>query len=151
VKKTIYLPDELGERVEAELDLNLSAICQQALEEALERQAALDALGPGIERQAIYVDRLYRMDPGAPAGGEELGRDVTFDGKHIAQDGDKGAYLTGEHRIAVYDGGDCSLMLFDDFEAFEFTFRANPNGATAPLVADAADELGVKRPVHLTI
>jgi post-segregation antitoxin (ccd killing protein) len=148
VKKTIYLPDELGQRVEADESLNVSAVCQTALEDELERRAALGKLSDNMETHTTYIEKLYRSEPGAPAGGVAVEADVEFVGKFIAAD-DAGleVYLTQEHRIAVEDTERQELYVYEDFDDFQQRTQFPPG-----VFSEVADAIGERqRPVHLDI
>ena len=55
---TVYLPDDLAKRVKEHADLNVSAVCQDALRRELARRAELERLDEGMERVKVYIDRL---------------------------------------------------------------------------------------------
>jgi hypothetical protein len=96
------MKDELG-------DTNVSAICQAALRDELNRQKAraeIDA--EGYERVEVYDEKKER--------------DVTFQGRQIGYASylDQTAYLTPKGIIAVYaaDKGDGELYIYPDYERF---------------------------------
>jgi post-segregation antitoxin (ccd killing protein) len=106
MKMTIYLPEDLAEKVKDHADLNVSAVCQDALRRELTRRAELEKLDEGMERVKVYIDRL--------------GSDAAFVGKVLyATDhpwGNLTAYLTRRHRIAIYNDDAQDLVQFDSFD-----------------------------------
>jgi hypothetical protein len=132
---TIYLPDELGDRVKAEEDINVSSVCQEALEAELRRRDLLGQLDDDMKR--IVVDDDVR------------GAKVAFTGRLLAEDDKTGdaAYLTAQHRIALYDESAQTLGIFDNFDVL-----ANRYGSgDSPLVAAVAHELGEDYVIELDI
>jgi post-segregation antitoxin (ccd killing protein) len=150
MKKTIDLADDLGERLEADASLDVSAVCEAALEAELQRRKALAELGASYKRVTGFVEKIYRSG-GAPAGGEDMHSDVEFDGKYITSDDDGTVhvYLTPEHRIAVYvdDTREQALYIFENFEDFQESTQFPPGVITA-----VGNEIGEKaRPTYLGI
>ena len=80
---TIYLPDDLAETVKEHDDLNVSAVCQDALRRELARREEIAKLDSGMERVVVYVEEPYESD-------------VAFVGKllHHSDREDSAAYLT---------------------------------------------------------
>ena len=73
-KKVIYVPEKLSRRLDAVDGLNVSAVCQRALEEELDRREALRQATAEIEQVATRL-RATRSDDYETdfAGGRELG------------------------------------------------------------------------------
>jgi hypothetical protein len=135
---TVYLPDDLHERVKAAGDLNVSAICQAALESELVHRQTLAKLDVGLERIVVETD--------------ELG-DAAFTGTHLHSedlggDGDLAIYLTKRHRIAVHAAmrSGVGLETFDGFEAFAHAYRDRP-----AMVSSVAGALGQEHVTELDI
>jgi post-segregation antitoxin (ccd killing protein) len=133
---SIYLPDELHESVKAHDDLNVSAVCQAALETELQRREALAKLDAEMERIVVHV--------------EDRG-DVAFTGTVLANEdyGTTVVYLTKRKRIAVYAedrSGDGALETFDSFDEFAREFDGRPG-----LVSEVATELGEEYVTELDI
>lgn len=129
---TIYLPDDLAATVKQHDDLNVSAVCQEALRAELARREELAKLDKGMERHVVFVDRL--------------GTDVAFTGKELHSNGYVTAYLTGRHRLAVYDDRNQTLYEYDSFD----DLVAGGDGESE-LVAAVAVKLGEKHVVELDI
>lgn len=128
MKMTIYLPDELGERAKAEDGLNVSAICQRALEEELVQRETLRGLGE-FERIVVHVS--LQQEP----------RDVAFYGIPLGRVDDQTAYRTQRGRIAVYDGLNEDLESFDTLD--DLVEHYSPLAeAEAQLVAIVARAIG---------
>jgi post-segregation antitoxin (ccd killing protein) len=125
MKMTIYLPDDLAEKVKGHEDLNVSSICQAALRAELNHREALANLGDGMERVELYD--------------EGHGRDVAFYGKSVAyeQHTEQEAYLTKRKRIAVVDPNHLGLHDFDTFEEFAEEYSEMPR-----FVSDVAAAIG---------
>lgn len=85
MKVHIYLPDELQERLRQRTDINVSAICQDALRDELERRIAREK---DMERVKVF---------------DEQRGDVSFIGQEVHIAGSLTAYLTARNRVAVYD------------------------------------------------
>jgi post-segregation antitoxin (ccd killing protein) len=128
MKMTIYLPDELAERVKAQDDLNVSGVCQEALDAELSRRASLAKLDEGMERVMAYKD----------------GVKVSFVGRRLVDDGRDSVYLTGRYRIAVV-GVENQLSDYDGLDLAEI------DGVDQYLIAQAANTLGDERVVELDI
>jgi hypothetical protein len=144
MNKTIYLPDDLAKRIEADEALNVSAVCQAALEDELHQREALARIGEDMERVTLTVSELYFE------GGDvqDIKGKATFDANRIAERDDGNSVLyTAEGNIAVYEHDDQSLTVYPDFDEFERSRRKMSPG----LVAQAAKALGENRPVHLDI
>lgn len=134
---TIYLPDDLAAEVRDELgDTNVSAICQAALRDELNRKKAraeIDA--EGYERVEVYDGKRER--------------DVAFRGREIGYASylDQTAYLTPKGIIAVYAAGrgDGELYIYDDYAGFAADEQPEE------LLASVADALGEKYVEELDI
>lgn len=141
MKVTVYLPDDLGEKVKA-ADINVSAVCQEALQEELIRQEALAKLDKGMER----IELELGLD-GEAVKNAFYGKELAF--KEYGSEADATIYLTQRHRIAVFHTWDenATLDVYDDFDAAE---RQDPE-SDAGLLAQAAAALGEERVVFLDI
>ena len=132
---TIYVPDELAAEVKAELgDQNISAICQAALRDELDRvKARAEIAAGGFTRVEVYES--------------SDDTDVAFQGREIGQDkrGDVTAYLTPRGNIAIYDSRAERLSVVADFE--EIRNSAWP----VDLLAQIAGELGERYVLELDI
>jgi post-segregation antitoxin (ccd killing protein) len=134
---TIYLPDELAADVKSGLgDANVSAICQAALRDELDRQKArAEAIAAeGFERVKTY-DAARK-------------RDVAFQGRSIGTDTDRvaEAYLTPRGGIAVVgEGSDNDDQLLGIYVSFGQFASA---GYAYDFVAEVADSLGEEPPVQ---
>ena len=131
---TIYLPDDLGKRVKG-AELNVSAVCQQALRAELNRLDALRQLDESgaMERVELYDSRRDQQ--------------VAFIGQHLASDDrDLFAYRTQHGRIAVIDIGHERLYVYEDFDEL----AADARGAEQ-LVGGVAAALGEDYAVLLDI
>jgi post-segregation antitoxin (ccd killing protein) len=139
---TIYLPDELHERVKADAGLNVSAVCQEALERELGVRQELTRQDGNMERvEVVTVDR----------DGEML--TFAFQGTllHLfnhGADGSTTVYLTKRHRIAVHTeiGATQTLEDFDSLDALEADGSFDPT-----FIATVAGALGDERPIELDI
>jgi post-segregation antitoxin (ccd killing protein) len=132
MRTTVYLPDDLGEEVKQLDELNVSAICQEALRRELDRRKQLAELAEGMGRQEVYID--------------ELGNKVAFTGRRLYDDGDRTAYLTGRERIAVYDGFRQELRQYDTFGDL-----VDGDHEDTKLVAAVAQALGEDYTIELDI
>lgn len=131
---TVYLPDELHERVKAVEDLNVSAVCQAALEDELDRRAALAKLDNGP-----WEDVVVETD--------DQGR-VVFRGRHLAE-GEMGyprIYLTQRHRFAVLDT-DRGCELLSDYD----TLDEATDELDSAIISEARAAMGDNTPVRLDI
>jgi post-segregation antitoxin (ccd killing protein) len=133
---TIYLPDDLAELVKTQLgDTNISAICQTALREELDRvEARAKVTEEGFERIELYDSRKER--------------DVAFQGRKIGRSLERestAAWLTPKHAIAAYDGDEQALYVYDDYEAF------SAERWPEDLIAEVAGSLGEKYTEELDI
>src|SRR5712691_4645046 len=103
---TVYVPDDLGGEVKAELgDANISQIFQNALRDELRRvKARAEVAAEGFERIEVYQSS------------EDI--DVAFQGREVGQDkrGDVAAYLTPRGNIAIYDNREERLFVVSDFD-----------------------------------
>jgi post-segregation antitoxin (ccd killing protein) len=141
VKITIYVPDDLAEKVKDKLgDSNISAICQAALRDELRREKALAKITEeGFQRVEVY-DR-------------DRGRDVAFQGRSIARshDADQKAWLTAKGAIAVYDASDELLWDFANFDHLIDTLATMQTDFARDLILQIADALGEKYAEELDI
>ena len=132
---TIYLPDDLAEMVKGHTDLNVSAVCQDALRRELTRREELAKLDKGMQRVVVFDD--------------EMGADVAFTGKqlHHSYRPEETVYLTQRHRLAVYSHEAQALHQYDSFEDLAEMYR---DGQPEFLAAVAA-ALGEDHVVELDI
>jgi hypothetical protein len=70
VRMTIYVQDDLGERIKGRDDLNVSAVCQAALRRELELLTMTDTKSDRLARLRADRERYraQRIDEGAAAG-----------------------------------------------------------------------------------
>ena len=136
MKATIYLPDDLAAAVKDNLgDTNISAVCQRALRDELNRvQARAEITAEGFERVELYEGLYYRH--------------VAFQGRRLARSyiEEQEAYLTAKGKIAVYDNTESSLTVFDDWAAL-----AAARWPAEDLMVQVAQELGERYVVELDI
>jgi post-segregation antitoxin (ccd killing protein) len=138
MRMTIYLPDDLAEMVREQADLNVSAVCQEALRRELVRREELAKLDKEMHRIVLYDDGR--------------GADVAFVGKELYHSyglPEETAYLTKRHRIAVYSHSSQVLHEFDSFgdlEADEVWRDSSPE-----LLAGVAEALGESHVIELDI
>jgi len=132
---TIYLPDDLAETVKEHDDLNVSAVCQDALRRELARREEIAKLDSGMERVVVYVEEPYESD-------------VAFVGKllHHSYREDSAAYLTRRHHIAVYHERQQKLYQYDTFDDLRDDVEDD-----SELLAGVAAALGEKHVVELDI
>jgi hypothetical protein len=103
VRMNIYIPDTLAEQVRTELaEANISAICQAALQDELERRKAMAGqVSQGFERVELFDGKRER--------------DVIFQGRELyANDGDA-AWLTPKGSIAAFWSDGEELVIYDSF------------------------------------
>jgi hypothetical protein len=143
-KITVYLPDDLAERVRAS-GISMSPVCQRALQEEVEKMKATEDVKAGEERivvevsdthieKAFYGTWLVHPDPNQT---NEMGYYW-------------GVALTRNGQIAVY------VQHVNDFRPPELLVYPSLNAAEADgvppgLLAVAAQELGQSRPIELDI
>lgn len=133
MKMTIYVPDELAELVKEHDDLNVSAVCQDALRRELARREEFAKLDKGMERHVMYTE-----DRGQVAF---VAKQVFHNDRHEIS-----AYITRRHRIAVSVSDE--LYEWDSFEEI----ASDPNWAGSPgLVAALAEALGEEHVTELDI
>lgn len=133
MRMNISVPDALAEEVR-EQNLPISAICQRALREEVNRvKARAEVTKKGFERVEVY-DR--RRD-----------RDVAFQGRLIGRsdDHDVDAWLTPKNAIAVYDGTDEELYVYNNYD------ELTADRAPGDLMAEVAASLGEKYVEELDI
>jgi post-segregation antitoxin (ccd killing protein) len=105
MRMTVYLPDDLAKMVKEHADLNVSAVCQEALRRELTRRAELGKLDEGMQRVQVFDD--------------QIGSDVAFVGKELYyrdHPSELTVYLTRRHRIAIYNYEQQALYQFDSFD-----------------------------------
>ena len=140
MRMNIYVPDDLAEKVRAELgDANISAICQDALRAELDRaQAELDRAQARAKVTAEGFERVKTYDPTHE-------RDVAFQGRSVGTDPEDGveAYLTPKGSIAVVDDNDDQLRgIYASFGRFAIA------GYGYDFIAEVAGSLGEEPPVQ---
>lgn len=153
-KATIYLPDDLAEEARGH-DINVSAVCQKALREEIDRIKREDRMAANMERIELELwigpdDQPYR----AAFNGRwlvEPDRDET----RTSEPGyDAGAYygvaITEKRQVAVYvahcnDGWAPHLKTYDSLE------EARENGLPDDFFAEAAGKVGEDFVVELNI
>lgn len=151
MKMTIYLPDDLAKTVKAQRDLNVSAVCQDALRRELSRRKALAGLDKGMERHVFRASGKNSSIPGMdlPDG---VSREVAFTAKEIAGQTwatrqPWTAYLTRRHHIALWDD-DGGLTVFSSLDEL----RASDWSDNRPdVVAEIAAALGQDYVIDLDI
>jgi post-segregation antitoxin (ccd killing protein) len=133
MKMTIYVPDDLAEKVKEHADLNVSAVCQDALRRELVRRDELAKLDKGMERQVMYAEDRGRV--------AFLGKQVFYNDRYKIS-----AYITRRHRIAISVRDE--LFQFDSFD----DFINDPNWqGTDELTAALAQALGEEHVIELDI
>lgn len=137
MRMNIYVPDDLGEKVKQHDDINVSAVCQEALRSALDNRAALAKLVEGMGRVTLYIE-----DRGESA----------FVGKLVHSDdrGNVSIYITKKHRIAIYDESKQRLYEYDGFAEMEEEWSRAIDVDHAALSA-VAEALGEKYVTELDI
>jgi post-segregation antitoxin (ccd killing protein) len=138
MRMTVYLPDDLAKMVKEHTDLNVSAVCQEALRRELTRRAELAKLDEDMERVQVFDDWL--------------GSDVAFVGKQLAymdRPAELTAYLTRRHRIAIYNHEAQSLYQFDSFD--ELVADPAWRDGNPMLLAAVAAALGEEHVIELDI
>jgi hypothetical protein len=137
----IYLPDDLAAEIRAELgEANISGIAQNALRVELARARGLqEALGGG--------DAFRRVEA---VDGDE---DVAFQGRKIASDDGRHltVYLTPKGNIAVVDGRENGLYVYDETQAFIDDYSGSDRPGTQEMVRQVAKALGLKSVRELDI
>lgn len=143
MRMTIYVPDDLAAMVKEHDDLNVSAVCQEALRAELTRRQAQSELGDGMKRHEVYIERRGGVDLDEGAEVAFVGRELYFDGRDLT------AYLTKRGRIAIHHDDEQSLYEFDSFadlvsdDVWELSHPA--------LVSAVAQQLGEKHVIELDI
>ena len=132
MKMTIYVPEDLAEKVKAHADLNVSAVCQDALRRELVRREELAKLDKGMERHLMYTE-----DRGQVAF---VGKQVFYNDRY-----EMSAYITRRHRIAVSVSDE--LYEWNSFE----DIANDPNWAGSPVIAALAEALGEEHVIELDI
>ncbi len=137
MKASIYLPDDLRQRVKAVGGINVSAVCQAALDAEVRRRQALAHLDDGME--PVVVRTAYGP--------------VTFVGRLLFAgvwiDDEVRTWLTRRHRLAVHWASDAGGVLddFDDLDAL----AAEWGGLMPAMVSAVADALGRRHALELDI
>lgn len=124
---TIYVPDALAAEVREHLgDSNVSAICQAALLEKVNRaKAYAEAVAEGgFERIEVYNGNR--------------GEDIAFQGRKVgyAEKTDQTAYLTPKGKVALYEGAERRLYVYQGYDHFA------SDGYPSDLIAEVARALG---------
>jgi hypothetical protein len=132
MKMTIYVPEDLAEKVKEHADLNVSAVCQDALRRELVRREELAKLDKGMERHLMYTE-----DRGQVAF---VGKQVFYNDRY-----EMSAYITRRHRIAVSVSDE--LYEWNSFE----DIANDPNWAGSPVIAALAEALGEEHVIELDI
>lgn len=124
----IYLPEELGQRVQAAEGLNVSAVCQDALRRQLDSLEYLDE--DDLEEVSVTTGDVA----------------ASFYGRPLAMDNrtDASAWLSAADNIVVV-AGDGTYEVYPDFDAF--TGEGKIGWAEARWVATVAEALGERPPV----
>jgi post-segregation antitoxin (ccd killing protein) len=138
MRMTVYLPDDLAQMVKEHADLNVSAVCQQALRRELARREEFAKLDKGMKRIVLYDDAH--------------GADVAFVGRELYWSGripEETAYLTQRHRIAVYSHSSQTLYQFDSFD--DLASHEGWRDSSPELVAAVAKALGEEHVIELDI
>lgn len=135
----IYVPDDLAEQVKQHDDLNVSAVCQDALRAELDQRKAAAELGEKVERVEVFVDR----SPDFQGDVAFTGKEIYYDGRHTT------AYLTKRGRIAVHNSDEQSLYDFDSF--LDFTADDVWELQYPAMVSAVAEALGLKHVIELDI
>jgi hypothetical protein len=142
MRMSIYIQDELGERVKA-ATMNISAVCQQALGEELDRQERRTRLTQDMERVEVPIDSSDELDRWGAFYGRLLYEEEEGDQvKAVAVS----AYLTRRHRIAVYDDLNRQLHQYDNYQEF-----ARSQARHSAMVAKVAEQLGERYVEELDI
>jgi post-segregation antitoxin (ccd killing protein) len=148
VKMTIDLPDDLVKMVKAQVNLDVSKVCQGALEHELSRRKAVAG---GMERHVFRVNGYASVIPGLDLP-KESSREVAFTAKEIARDTRATgqpwtAYLTEGGKIALWDdnGGLIVFPTLDDLRASGWS-DSRPD-----VVAEIAEALGPRHVIKLDI
>ncbi|MTD55719.1 type II toxin-antitoxin system CcdA family antitoxin [Amycolatopsis pithecellobii] len=130
-KINVYLPDELEQQVKA-ANISVSPVCQQALQQELQRQARASELQAGMSRIEFVDDDIPKA----------------FTGTQIAMDldHDTDVFLTKNGRIAVLDHGRSKMFVYDEFSDFAKDCTDNDE-----LVQSVANALGNNHFVELDI
>ena len=127
MRMNISVPDDLAVQVRMQ-SLPVSAICQRALREEVDRaRARAEAASKGFERVKVYDSKRER--------------DIAFQGRHVGRSYDREtveAWLTPKGAIAVYDADRQELYVYDSYKEF-----ATPDWPE-DLIAEVADSLGEK-------
>jgi hypothetical protein len=137
---TIYLPDELHERVKSDPKLNVSAVCQQALEAELAHRAHLARLGNDMERIIVDVE--------SDVGDAGIVKKA-FTGRWLTEDHDYVAYLTRHERIVIVDPYQ-RWRLYDSLDQLLNEVSQSPDGPSGFIEAITA-QVDPDRPIELDI
>ena len=117
VRTTIYLPDDLAGQVK-QANINVSAVCQEALRRELDMLETLKATA----RVEVELEE----------------RSVAFQGTEVAyaEHKDTTFYVTARGAVAVYSGENLSLDLQPNFAAFAKEY------VSWPQVSEVAEAMG---------
>jgi hypothetical protein len=150
-RTTIYLPDELAERVKATEGLNVSAVCQEALTKEVERMETMTKLREGMTRIELAVGRGRKVAFVGrwlvePSGDQSEG---DFEDRGFVWDASEwGVAHTRKGRIAVfhYDArkDEYHFETYDDLDEAEESIPQS-------LMAEALAALGETKVVELDI
>ena len=138
MRLTIEISDELALTLQRDHpDLDVDAVCEQALRDALRRHDTAERLEQGPDHRIVLYDG-------------DAGRDVSFQGRDLGLENMRmAAFLTAHGRLAIYDRGAEALHVFDDFDQV-----ANDPGwrdTEQEVLAEIAAKLGEPGIDHLDI
>jgi hypothetical protein len=107
MRLTIYVPDALDAEIKAAGGINVSAVCQAALQDEITRRQAVAGLGPD------NFGRVQLYDSGRE-------HDVAFQGREIGRADwhEHAAYLTPGGSIVVEEGDRQAVYIYDDYAGF---------------------------------
>lgn len=100
MRTTIYLPDDLAQRVK-EADINVSGVCQDALRKEL---IMLNTMTQAHRVELELEDRKVAFQ----------GRQVAYQDYH-----DTTFYVTAKGRIVVYDPNRLTMHQYNDYDEFQ--------------------------------
>lgn len=152
-KVTIYLPDDLAERVRA-AGVSMSPVCQAALEKEVTRMTSLAAVQQQMNRIEVEVgdkrgERIHRQafigTWLVPPGDDNRSDNPTHDAGAAY-----GVALTQKQKIAVYSwhvNGRWGPFL----AVYDSLAEAEEDGIPSNILAEAADSLGEDFVIELDI
>jgi hypothetical protein len=137
---TIYLPDELHTQVKSVPGLNVSAICQKALETELTHREHLVEVGDEMERIVVDV---------GSGDGDDGVHKKAFVGRWLAEDRGDVAYLTRRGRIVIVD----SYQRWHLYESLDQLLNEASGAVDGPsaFIETIASEVDPERPIELDI